>query len=84
MWFSPFVGSDLIADCFEVARSARELDMRAAPYDLSGLGYEPIRIETADGRRQYVDGQREVAVAAQDLRSRLVSALARLGANRGR
>ena len=38
MWFQQFVGSDLVADCFEVARKARELDMRAAPYDLADLG----------------------------------------------
>ena len=82
MWFAPFVCSDLVADCFALARSARELDMRAAPHDLAGLGYEPIRIQTADGRCEYVDGQREVAAAAQDLRSRLMSAAARLRTNR--
>ncbi len=71
MWFSPFIGSELVADCFELARQARELDMRAAPYDLADLGYEPIRVETADGRREYADRQRAVAERAALLRRRL-------------
>ena len=29
-------------DCFELAADARELDMRASPYDLSDYGFEPI------------------------------------------
>lgn len=53
MWFSPFIASELVADCFALARQARELDMRAAPYDLVELGYEPIHIETPEGRREY-------------------------------
>ena len=78
MWFQQFVGSDLVADCFEVARKARELDMRAAPYDLADLGYEPIRVETPDGRREYADEQRALATAAAPLRSRLLAALSSL------
>ena len=31
---SPLVPSELVADCFELARDIRVLDMRAAPYDL--------------------------------------------------
>ena len=40
---SPLVPSELVADCFELARDIRVLDMRAAPYDLSDLGVEPLR-----------------------------------------
>ena len=40
---SPLVPSELVADCFELARDIRVLDMRASPYDLSDLGYEPVR-----------------------------------------
>ena len=47
---TPMVGSDLVADCFELARDIRVLDMRAAPYDLADLGFEPVRIETARGQ----------------------------------
>ena len=32
---SPLVPSELVADCFELARDIRVLDMRASPYDLS-------------------------------------------------
>ena len=78
MWFSPFIGSDLVADCFALARSARELDMRAAPYDLVELGYQPIRVETPQGRAEYVQGQRNITGAAQPLRSRLLSELTTL------
>ena len=35
---SPMVSSDLVADCFELAWDIRVLDMRASPYDLTGLG----------------------------------------------
>lgn len=75
MWFLPHVSSDLVADCFELARSARELDMRAAPYDLADLGYQPITIETVDGRREYADEQRQVSDAAAPLRAQLLAAL---------
>ena len=33
----PLVGSDLVADCFELAWDVRTVDMRAAPYDLAAL-----------------------------------------------
>ena len=46
----PLVPSALVAQCFELARDAREVDMRASPYDLRQLGLEPIRIEEPEGR----------------------------------
>ena len=81
MWFLPFLGSDLVADGFALARRAREVDMRAAPYDLQDLGYEPIRVETAEGRAEYVRHQRAVAEKARLLRDRLLSDLRRLRAD---
>jgi hypothetical protein len=71
---SPAIPSDLTLDCFRLARRTRELDMRASPYDLSDLGYLPVRIETADGKAEYVQQQREIAVAGQELRERLLAA----------
>ena len=47
---APAVPSELSLDCFELARDVRELDMRASPYDLRELGYEPVRIETPRGQ----------------------------------
>ena len=71
---SPASPSDLTADCFDLAREVRELDMRAAPYDLRPLGYEPVEIETAEGKATYVDAQRNFATRAQVLRARIIDA----------
>jgi hypothetical protein len=70
---SPLTSSELVADCFELAREIRILDMRASPYDLTSLGYEPVRIETADGRAEYVSHQRDFAQRAAVLRAALVA-----------
>lgn len=78
MWFSPYVGSDLIADCFELARSARALDMQASPYDVSHFGLDPVRVETLEGRVAYASRQREVMDAAGPLRERLLEGLRNL------
>jgi len=69
----PAVASDLLLDCFLLARSIRELDMRASPYDLSELGFQPVRIETAAGKAEYVAAQRGFAEPAQLLRRRLIA-----------
>ena len=74
----PLVPSELVADCFELARDIRVLDMRASPYDLSGLGYRPVPIETAEGKQEYVAGQREFVQRAAPLRRRLIEECARL------
>jgi hypothetical protein len=71
---SPLVPSELVADCFELARAIRTLDMKASPYDLSALGYEPVAIETVDGKQQYVEAQRAFADEAAALRDRLIVA----------
>ena len=71
--FSPWIGSDSIADAFEIAWQARWLDMRAAPYDLSAFGVVPICIETAPGRREYAQLQREIAEKAAPVRQNLIA-----------
>ena len=71
---SPLVPSELVADCFAFARRVRTLDMRASPYDLTGLDLTPVPIETPDGRAEYVAAQRAFATEAADLRHRLRSA----------
>jgi hypothetical protein len=71
---APWIDSELLADAFALARSARELDMRASPYNLEEFGFEPIPIETADGRAQYVRLQREIARSAEPLRQRVLDA----------
>lgn len=68
----PFCPSEMVADAFELAREIRELDMRASPYDLSALGYDPVPIETAAGRALYEEMQRDFAGRAAPLRQRLI------------
>lgn len=69
---SPLVPSELVADCFALARDIRVLDMRAAPYDLRHLGFEPVAIETAEGKRTYAAAQLDFAQRGAPLRARLV------------
>lgn len=69
----PWIGSDLLLRCFKLALFAREIDMRASPYDLSSYGnYDPVLIETAEGRAQYERLQRDVASRAAPLRRELI------------
>ena len=75
---APFTPAELIADCFEFARAIREVDMRASPYDLRALGYEPIAIETPEGRAEYEVHQRAFAERGTPLRARLIALCERL------
>jgi hypothetical protein len=75
MWFSPYVSSDLIADSFELARSARTLDMQASPYDVSQFGLEPIKVEIPEGRSEYARRQRKIMEQSAPLRDRLLVSL---------
>jgi hypothetical protein len=72
---SPWVPSELVLDCFEQAMALRDLDMRASPYDLRAWGLEPVKIETAEGRREYETQQRALATTSAGLRERLIAAL---------
>ncbi|WP_211841768.1 3-methyladenine DNA glycosylase [Rudaeicoccus suwonensis] len=76
------VGSDLIADAFELAWDVRVMDMRAAPYDMTGItidpdgiAWTPITIETAAGKREYADLQRQFAQRAAPIRQRFIDRL---------
>jgi hypothetical protein len=67
------VSSELLLDCLELAAEARELDMRASPYDLRDYGFQPIAIEEPSGRAEYVRAQQNIASRAAPLRRALVS-----------
>lgn len=67
----PLLESTLLLDCLDLAADARELDMRASPYDLTEYGFAPIRIEDATGRAEYVRCQRDLSLRAAPLRSAL-------------
>ena len=75
---TPMIDSALVADCFELARDIRVLDMRAAPYDLADLGFEPVRIETPEGKQEYAAAQRAFAERGAPLRQRLIEECERL------
>lgn len=74
MKLGPLVPGELLLDCFELARDIRELDMQAAPYDLSDWGVVPVPIETAVGKAEYVRRQREFAERGNTLRERILEA----------
>jgi hypothetical protein len=82
---TPMICSDLVADAFELAWDIRIMDMRAAPYDLSGTTLDPtgepwtpIRIETSEGKAEYVALQRRFSERAAPIRERLVAECERL------
>lgn len=75
----PLTPSDLLLDCYELARDIRELDMRASAYDLTGWGHEPVAVETPAGKATYVAMQRQFAGRAQVLRERLLEVIRRAG-----
>jgi hypothetical protein len=83
----PFISSELIADTLALALQAREVDMRASPYDLKsylhpsgdprvGLGGDfnpnPIYIETSEGRKEYMRFQEDLYLKSQPIRLRLI------------
>ncbi|WP_174150317.1 3-methyladenine DNA glycosylase [Microbacterium halophytorum] len=75
----PLVPGELLLDCFELAADIRCLDMEAAPYDLTAWGFEPVRIETTEGKADYVRRQRAFADRSNRLRERVLdAALARV------
>jgi hypothetical protein len=65
----PLVESNLVMDCLELAADARELDIRAGPYDLGDYGFDPIAVETPAGRAAYVRAQQSLAERAAPLRA---------------
>lgn len=71
----PLIDSELLMDCFDLAWQVRELDMKAAPYDLRDWGYEPVPIETPEGKAEYVRAQRGFAERSVTLRQRLLAQL---------
>ncbi|MGW6129650.1 3-methyladenine DNA glycosylase [Cellulomonas sp. NPDC055163] len=68
----PAVPGEVALDCFELATEIRTVDMRASPYDVTTYGLEPIPIETAAGKAEYIRAQRSFATRASVLRQRLV------------
>lgn len=78
MWANPYLPSEFVADCFALAREARTLDMQASPYDLRELGYEPILMETNEGRAEYIKRQQLLHEHGSALRLQLIEKLMQL------
>lgn len=70
---SPLAPSELVADCFALAGEIRTVDMKASPYDLTTFGLDPLRVETSDGRAEYIRHQRNFAERAAALRAELIA-----------
>jgi len=70
---APFTSAELVADCFELVREIRVLDMRASPYDFTAMNCAPVCIERPEGRAEYEARQREFAMRAEPLRERLIA-----------
>lgn len=72
---SPLIDSELLLDCFDLARRIRTLDMAASPYDLRAHQLDPVRVETPRGRAEYAVRQQQFAEEAAPLRQRLINAI---------
>ncbi len=78
---APYTPTWLLAEALEIAMAARELDMRASPYDLRSLGFTPICIETKAGRDEYIVGQRTMMEMAQPVRRKLLELYRRVASS---
>lgn len=74
----PWITGDLLKDAFLNAVEARRIDMQASPYDVRSYGLDPIRIETEEGRLEYVKKQMEIYELSVPIRKRLISELERV------
>jgi hypothetical protein len=70
----PWISSELIREAFFLALEARAIDMKASPYDLQDYGYQPIRIETENGRHEYLEKQKLIHKKSQNIRTKLILA----------
>jgi hypothetical protein len=73
----PLISSKLLIEALEIAISARKIDMRSSPYDLSTVaGCENvIAVETPEGRRLMMQEQEKLYLDSIDIRKNLLLAL---------
>ena len=70
----PWISGDLIREAFLNAVEARKTDMQASPYDAREFGLEPIKIETEEGRKIYMEKQMEIFEKSMPIRKKLIRA----------
>lgn len=68
----PWIPGELLRKSFLNALEARKIDMQASPYDAREFGLEPIRIETEEGRREYIRLQTEIHESSMPIRLELI------------
>ncbi len=68
----PWVSSNTIRRAFMLALETRTIDMKASPYDLQKQGLEPIKIETKEGRMEYVKHQKDIYQQSVPIRRQLI------------
>lgn len=68
----PWISSDTVFAAFKLACEAREIDMKASPYDLLDHGLEPIKIETESGRAEYLEAQQLIFEKGIPVREQLI------------
>lgn len=69
----PWISSNTIRKAFELAVETRVMDMKASPYDLRDFGLAPIKIETDEGRKEYMQKQKRIFEKSQPIRRKLIT-----------
>jgi len=66
----PLLPSSLLQDSLRLAIKARQIDMLASPYDLTGYldSKDVLAVETPSGRKQYASKQLEIMKEATEIR----------------
>ena len=75
MKLGPLAPGALLLDTFELAMDIRYVDMQASPYDVSGFGLNPVKIETPEGKSEYARLQRGFMERGNALRVRVLEAI---------
>ncbi|MFO7912573.1 MAG: hypothetical protein R6V15_10465 [Desulfotignum sp.] len=73
--FYPWISSELIRKAFMNAVITRKVDMQASPYDAREFGLQPIKIETEEGRKEYLDKQTEIFERSMPIRKELIEVM---------
>lgn len=73
--FYPWISSELIRKAFLNAVDTRKVDMQASPYDAREFGLEPIRIETEEGRKVYLEKQTKIFERSMPIREELIDVM---------
>ena len=79
---APWIDADITADAFLLAWEARQLDMRASPYDLTAYGWKRFRSRLARAGKPTCAASAPLATAGNPIRNRLLQAYLRLKALR--